>query len=79
MPIQVVWWVFLPPSENHISSRLVMGTMCLHLVISVGKEMVIYPAAWRRVSLLAGSVSQALQPLAMMPPSSVSPGALFAF
>lgn len=43
---------FSPPLENCISSHLVMGTICLHLVIHVRKEMVIYPAE----SLLAGSI-----------------------
>jgi len=66
-------------SENCVSSHLVAGTVCLHLVISVGKEMVICPAVWHVVSLLAGSIPQALQPLAMMSLSSIRPGALFAF
>lgn len=35
---------------------IVMGTMCLQLVISVGREMVICPAAWPFTSLLAPSL-----------------------
>lgn len=42
--------IFFFSSENGISSHLLMGTMCLHLVISIGKEMVIYAAALQVMS-----------------------------